>query len=146
MNLTYAICLLLLASFASSFSPISFSRVLRPTTSLSSSPELDDVTKDRIEKLVNENKVFLFMKGNKVFPQCGFSNTACRILSAINAEFETFNVLEDESMRSGIKAYSSWPTIPQLYVGGEFIGGTDIMIEMFQNGELAEMIEVQSAS
>jgi monothiol glutaredoxin len=86
------------------------------------------------------------MKGNKLFPQCGFSNTACRILDALNTPYETVNVLEDENIRNGIKIYSSWPTIPQLYVNGEFIGGSDIMIEMYQNGQLAEMIEVANAN
>ena len=76
----------------------------------------------------------------------GFSNTACRILDAINKPYETVNVLDDEKIRNGIKLYSSWPTIPQLYVQGEFIGGSDIMVELYQNGQLAEMIEVASAS
>ena len=76
----------------------------------------------------------------------GFSNTACRILDAINTPFETVNVLENEDIRSGIKVYSSWPTIPQLYVNGEFVGGSDIMIEMYNSGELAEMIEVANAN
>jgi monothiol glutaredoxin len=109
-------------------------------------PELDEVTKLKIEKLVLENKVLLFMKGNKLFPQCGFSNTACRILDAIGAPYESVNVLEDDKIRNGIKVFSQWPTIPQLYVNGEFIGGSDIMIELYQNGELAEMIEVARAS
>ena len=81
------------------------------------------------------------MKGSKVFPQCGFSNTACQILQSYNIDFETVDVLADESIRQGVKEFSQWPTIPQLYVAGEFIGGSDIMIEMYQNGELAEMIE-----
>jgi len=109
-------------------------------------PELDDKLKAKLETMVKDNKIMLFMKGNKLFPQCGFSNTACRILDAINVPYETVNVLEDDAVRNGIKVYSSWPTIPQLYVDGEFIGGTDIMIEMYQNGELAEMIEVSQAS
>lgn len=108
-------------------------------------PQMDDRTKERIDTLVKGNKVLLFMKGNKIFPQCGFSNTACRILDAINTPYETVNVLEDESIRSAIKVYSSWPTIPQLYVSGEFVGGSDIMIELYNNGELAELIEVANA-
>lgn len=76
----------------------------------------------------------------------GFSNTAVRILDAIGKQYETVNVLEDEKIRSGIKAYSAWPTIPQLYVNKEFVGGSDIMIEMYQNGQLAELIEVASAN
>ncbi len=108
--------------------------------------ELDDRLRSKIDTLIKTNKVVLFMKGNKLFPQCGFSNTACRILDALNTPYETVNVLEDENIRSGIKIYSSWPTIPQLYVNGEFIGGSDIMIEMYQNGQLAEMIEVANAN
>lgn len=108
--------------------------------------ELDDRLRLKIDTLITNNKVVLFMKGNKLFPQCGFSNTACRILDALNTPYETVNVLEDENIRSGIKIYSSWPTIPQLYVNGEFVGGSDIMIEMYQNGQLAEMIEVANAN
>tara|TARA_A100001035_G_C27673901_1_gene449708 strand:- start:416 stop:907 length:492 start_codon:yes stop_codon:yes gene_type:complete len=107
---------------------------------------LDDRIRDKLQTMVDDNKVLLFMKGNKLFPQCGFSNTACRILDAINVPYETVNVLEDDNIRNGIKVFSSWPTIPQLYVDGEFVGGSDIMIEMYQNGELAEMIEVATAS
>ena len=98
------------------------------------------------QEVVGANKVLLFMKGNKIFPQCGFSNTAVRILDAIGQPFETVNVLDDDRIRNGVKEFSSWPTIPQLYVDGEFVGGTDVMIELYQNGELAEMIEVATAS
>jgi len=76
----------------------------------------------------------------------GFSNTACRILDALNTPYETVNVLDDDRIRNGIKVYSSWPTIPQLYVAGEFVGGSDIMIELYQSGELAEQIEIANAS
>merc|ERR1712194_570473 len=96
---------------------------------------------ERIEKLVNSNTVMLFMKGNKMFPQCGFSNTAIQIMNAVDTPFETFDVLSDNEIRQGIKDYAGWPTIPQLYVEGEFIGGCDIMIEMYQSGELQEIIE-----
>lgn len=109
-------------------------------------PELDDRTKDRIAAAVASSKVFLFMKGNKLEPQCGFSNTACRILDALETTYETFDVLADEEVRAGIKVYSQWPTIPQLYIEGEFVGGTDIMIEMYQDGSLAEMVELANAS
>ena len=85
------------------------------------------------------------MKGSKIFPQCGFSNTATQILQTFNIDFHTVDVLADESIRSGVKDFSQWPTIPQLYVAGEFIGGSDIMIEMYQNGELGEMIEKAKA-
>lgn len=105
------------------------------------------------------------MKGNKVFPQCGFSNTACRyipsfsdmyiilmcynvyrILDTMNVPYETVDVLADPEIRAGIKIFSSWPTIPQLYINGEFIGGSDIMLEMYQSGELAEMCEIANAN
>jgi len=103
--------------------------------------ERPEQTQARIKDLVDSNPVLLFMKGSKVFPQCGFSNTACQILQSYNIDFETVDVLADEMIRQGVKEFSQWPTIPQLYVAGEFIGGSDIMIEMYQNGELAEMIE-----
>jgi monothiol glutaredoxin len=92
---------------------------------------------DFIKELVTSHRVVLFMKGNKFFPQCGFSARAVQILSQTGVEFETFDVLSDMEVRSGIKEYAQWPTIPQLYVDGEFLGGSDIMMEMFQNGELA---------
>ncbi|KAG5182223.1 thioredoxin-like protein [Tribonema minus] len=95
----------------------------------------------RIDSMVKENKVMLFMKGNKMFPQCGFSNTAVQVLRASDVKFETFDVLSDPDIRQGIKEYSQWPTIPQLYVGGEFVGGSDILIELFQNGELKTTLE-----
>ena len=102
-------------------------------------------TKKRIQGLVDGNPVLLFMKGSKIFPQCGFSNTAVQILQSFGIDFETVDVLADESIRSGVKDFSQWPTIPQLYVAGEFIGGSDIMIEMYQSGELGEMIEKAKA-
>ena len=101
---------------------------------------------DAIDTMVKENKVFLFMKGNPNFPQCGFSNTAVQILNAVGQPYESFDVLSDNAVREGVKAYSNWPTIPQLYVDGEFLGGCDIMIEMYQDGSLAEEIEKASAS
>merc|ERR1719331_3440095 len=97
-------------------------------------------TKERIEDLINSNTVMLFMKGNKMFPQCGFSNTVVQILNALGTPFETFDVLGDQRIREDIKRYSSWPTIPQVYVEGEFLGGCDVMIEMYQSGELAELL------
>eukprot|EP00521_Asterionellopsis_glacialis_P005623 CAMPEP_0195270438 /NCGR_PEP_ID=MMETSP0706-20130129/14355_1 /TAXON_ID=33640 /ORGANISM="Asterionellopsis glacialis, Strain CCMP134" /LENGTH=177 /DNA_ID=CAMNT_0040325719 /DNA_START=27 /DNA_END=560 /DNA_ORIENTATION=- len=103
--------------------------------------ETPENTQKRIQSLVDENPVMLFMKGSKLFPQCGFSNTACQILMSYGIEFETADVLADNAIRSGVKEFSQWPTIPQLYVGGEFIGGSDIMIELYQSGELGEMIE-----
>lgn len=108
-------------------------------------PETPEGTKARIQGLVDENPVLLFMKGSKIFPQCGFSNTAVQILTAYNIDFHTVDVLADEAIRQGVKDFSQWPTIPQLYVAGEFIGGSDIMIEMYQSGELGEMIEKAKA-
>lgn len=97
---------------------------------------LDQATKDRILQEVSSNDVVLFMKGSAVFPQCGFSATAVQILSHLNVKFASIDVLTDPSIRDGIKEYSEWPTIPQLYVKGEFVGGCDIMREMFETGEL----------
>ena len=100
---------------------------------------------DRIAKLVTENKVLLFMKGTPFFPQCGFSSTSIAILERLGVAFETVDVLADSEIRNGIKAYSEWPTIPQLYIGGEFVGGSDIMMEMYQDGELAELLKQAGA-
>ena len=95
----------------------------------------------RIDTLVKGNKVVLFMKGTAQFPQCGFSGRAIQILKACGVnELTTVNVLEDEGIRQGIKEYANWPTIPQLYVNGEFIGGSDIMMEMYQAGELQQTL------
>ncbi len=93
----------------------------------------------RIDALVKGHKVVLFMKGTAQFPQCGFSGRAVQILKACGVQdLQTVNVLEDEAIRQGIKEYANWPTIPQLYVNGEFIGGSDIMMEMYQSGELQQ--------
>src|SRR6476659_227611 len=94
----------------------------------------------RIAELVKQNDIVLFMKGTALFPQCGFSSRAIAILDRIGARYETVDVLQDPEIRSGIKDYSDWPTIPQLYVRGEFVGGSDIMMEMFESGELKELI------
>lgn len=96
----------------------------------------DTATNDRIETEVKSNDVVLFMKGTPVFPQCGFSAATVQILSYFGVKFSSVNVLEDADIRQGIKEYSDWPTIPQLYVKGEFVGGCDIIREMFQNQEL----------
>ncbi|MBN8848584.1 MULTISPECIES: Grx4 family monothiol glutaredoxin [unclassified Sphingomonas] len=95
----------------------------------------------RIDAVVKNNPVVLFMKGSPLFPQCGFSSRAVAILQHLGVEFESVDVLQDQGIRQGIKAYSDWPTIPQLYVGGEFVGGSDIMMEMYESGELAELFE-----
>lgn len=97
---------------------------------------------DTIKKQVTENNVILYMKGNAQFPQCGFSSKAVQILKACGVnDFMTVNVLEDPEIRQGIKEFSNWPTIPQLYVKGEFVGGSDIMSEMYESGELQDMLK-----
>nr|WP_294505988.1 Grx4 family monothiol glutaredoxin [uncultured Rhodopila sp.] len=95
----------------------------------------------RIESDITSNDVMLYMKGTPVFPQCGFSARVIQILQALGVPFKSANVLEDEELREGIKAFSQWPTIPQLYVKGEFIGGCDIVTEMFQAGELETLLK-----
>ncbi len=96
--------------------------------------------KSRIDQLVKSNEVVLFMKGTPLFPQCGFSSRAIAILDRLGAQYETVDVLQDPEIRQGIKEYSEWPTIPQLYVKGEFVGGSDIMMEMFESGELKDLL------
>ena len=97
--------------------------------------------KQRIDELVKGHRVMLFMKGTAQFPMCGFSGRAVQVLKACGVDqFDTFNVLEDEEVRQGIKDYANWPTIPQLYVDGEFVGGSDIMMEMYQSGELQQLL------
>ena len=99
-------------------------------------------TQAQIKEIVEGNPVVLFMKGNAQFPQCGFSGRAIQILQACGvAKPHTVNVLEDQDIREGVKAYANWPTIPQLYVNGEFIGGSDIMTEMYQSGELQQLLK-----
>lgn len=100
-----------------------------------------DATQQRIDEMVKGNRVMLFMKGTAQFPMCGFSGRAIQILKACGVSNPaTFNVLEDEAVRQGIKLYAQWPTIPQLYVNGEFVGGSDIMMEMYQSGELQQVL------
>ena len=94
----------------------------------------------RIQTEINANPVMLFMKGNALFPQCGFSARVVQILTHLGVKFQTANVLEDAELRDGIKSYSQWPTIPQLYVKGEFVGGCDIVTEMYQSGELETLL------
>ena len=98
-------------------------------------------TSTRIDAIVQANDVTLFMKGTALFPQCGFSSRAVAILDHLGVAFETVDVLQDPEIRNGIKEYSDWPTIPQLYVKGEFVGGSDIMMEMFEAGELQQLME-----
>jgi monothiol glutaredoxin len=105
-------------------------------------PEL----KERIDNLVNQHKILVFMKGNKLMPQCGFSNNVVQILNTLGVPYETVDVLEDYEIRQGIKDYSNWPTIPQVYIDGEFVGGSDVLIELYQKGELQQIVEVALAS
>ena len=99
----------------------------------------------RIDQMVKGHRVMLFMKGTAQFPMCGFSGRAVQILKACGAQdLSTFNVLEDEAVRQGIKEYANWPTIPQLYVNGEFVGGSDIMMEMYQSGELQQLLTAKA--
>jgi monothiol glutaredoxin len=107
---------------------------------------MSDVQK-RIDDLVKGNRVMLFMKGTAQFPQCGFSGRAIQVLKQCGVKnLITVNVLEDEDVRQSVKEYANWPTIPQLYVKGEFVGGSDIMMEMFQSGELAELLKTVEAA
>jgi monothiol glutaredoxin len=98
----------------------------------------------RIDEIVKGNEVVLFMKGTQLFPQCGFSSRAVAILDHLGAEYQTVDVLQDQEIRNGIKQYSDWPTIPQLYVKGEFVGGSDIMMEMFESGELQQLVKAEA--
>jgi monothiol glutaredoxin len=98
-------------------------------------------TKTRIDEIVGGNDVVLFMKGTALFPQCGFSSRAVAILDHLGVGFETVDVLQDPEIRQGIKDYSDWPTVPQLYVKGEFVGGSDIMMEMYEAGELQQLLD-----
>ncbi|HIK45291.1 MAG TPA: Grx4 family monothiol glutaredoxin [Leptolyngbyaceae cyanobacterium M65_K2018_010] len=107
---------------------------------------MDASVKERIDQMVQGNTIMVFMKGNKLMPQCGFSNNVVQILNILGVPFETFDVLSDPEIRQGIKDYSNWPTIPQVYVNGEFLGGSDIMIELYQSGKLQEIVEVALAS
>ncbi len=101
--------------------------------------------KQKIGELVGSNDIVLFMKGTALFPQCGFSSRAIAILDHLGQPYETVDVLQDPEIRSGIKEYSDWPTVPQLYVKGEFVGGSDIMMEMFESGELKQLVDAPGA-
>ncbi|MCU6455609.1 Grx4 family monothiol glutaredoxin [Sphingomonas sp. A2-49] len=107
---------------------------------------MTDDTNARIDSVVKTNRVVLFMKGSPLFPQCGFSSRAIAILDHLNVQYESVDVLQDQGIRQGIKAYSDWPTIPQLYVDGEFVGGSDIMMEMYESGELATLLGGETAA
>jgi monothiol glutaredoxin len=105
---------------------------------------MSDTVTDRIQSDIAANKVMLYMKGTAMFPQCGFSARVVQILNHLEVPFATANVLEDQALREGIKQFSNWPTIPQLYVDGEFVGGSDIITEMFQTGELETLLAEKS--
>ena len=96
--------------------------------------------RERIDEIVRGDDIVLFMKGTELFPQCGFSSRAVAILNHLGVPFKTVDVLRDPDVRQGVKEYSDWPTIPQLYVKGQFVGGSDIMMEMFENGELQQLV------
>ncbi|MFZ4405081.1 MAG: Grx4 family monothiol glutaredoxin [Pseudobdellovibrionaceae bacterium] len=98
-------------------------------------------TREKIEGLLNQDKVVLFMKGTQQFPMCGFSARACAILKELGVNFTGVNVLDDEEIRQGIKEYGNWPTVPQLYINKQLVGGSDIMMEMYQSGELQTLIK-----
>lgn len=101
---------------------------------------MDTAVKEKIEGEITKSDVVLFMKGNPIFPQCGFSATTAGVLNHLGLDYHSIDVLQDPDIREGIKAYANWPTIPQVYVKGEFIGGCDIVKDMFETGELAEML------
>jgi monothiol glutaredoxin len=103
-------------------------------------------TTEKIDNLIKENKIMVFMKGTRMMPQCGFSNQVVQILNILAVPYETVDVLADQDIRQGVKEYSNWPTIPQVYINGEFIGGSDVMTELYQKGELQQMVEVALAS
>ena len=107
---------------------------------------MENQTRIKIQELINSNPLMVFMKGTKLMPQCGFSNNVVQILNSLGVEFSTFDVLSDYAVREGIKEYSDWPTIPQVYLKGEFLGGSDILIEMYNSGTLKEKIEIELAS
>ncbi len=107
---------------------------------------MENTTKNKIQNLIDSNPVMVFMKGTKLMPQCGFSNNVVQILNSLGVTFNTFDVLTDFEIREGIKEFSEWPTIPQVYLKGEFLGGSDILIEMYNSGTLKEKIEIALAS
>jgi monothiol glutaredoxin len=115
-------------------------------TKLGNTKPMTPEIQGKIDNLLSENKIMVFMKGTKLMPQCGFSNNVVQILNTLGVPFETINVLDDFDIRQGIKEYSNWPTIPQVYINGEFIGGSDILIELYQKGELQELVELALAS
>jgi monothiol glutaredoxin len=118
-----------------------YSENLRRSLAGGKARQMSDETNKFIEDSVKSNDVFLFMKGTPDFPQCGFSNQVVQVLTYLGVDYKSANVLADPELREGIKVYTNWPTIPQLYVKGEFVGGADIVREMFQAGELQQLLE-----
>ena len=102
--------------------------------------------KEKIDNLVQQNKIMVFMKGSKLMPMCGFSNNVVQIINTLAVPYATYDILEDPEVRQGIKEQSDWPTIAQVYINGEFVGGSDILIELYQKGELQQIVEVAMAS
>jgi monothiol glutaredoxin len=98
----------------------------------------------RIEEHINDHNIVLFMKGNTTFPQCGFSGKVVKVLNTLGAKYFVVDVLEDQEIREGIKSFSNWPTIPQLYINGNFVGGCDIILDLYESGDLAKMIAISS--
>ncbi|AUW59487.1 monothiol glutaredoxin, Grx4 family [Sphingobium sp. SCG-1] len=107
---------------------------------------MTEATQERLAGIVKSNDVVLFMKGTPLFPQCGFSSRAIAILEHLGVDYDSVDVLQDQEVRQGIKEFSDWPTIPQLYVKGEFVGGSDIMMEMFEAGELQQLMDEQGVA
>jgi monothiol glutaredoxin len=107
---------------------------------------MNPATQQQIDSMIKQNKIMVFMKGDRLQPQCGFSNNVVQILNILGVPYETCDILADDEVRQGIKEYSSWPTIPQVYIKGEFIGGSDVMAELYQKGELQQIVEVALAS
>lgn len=102
---------------------------------------LTDAMRERLQKDVTENDVVLYMKGSQDFPMCGFSARASQVLKAAKVKFADFNILDDDELRQGLKVFSEWPTFPQCYIKGQFVGGSDILLEMYENGELQELVK-----
>jgi monothiol glutaredoxin len=132
----------------SSFALLPAQQLLIQTFSYSPTlyPLMTTPTTEKIGKLIADNKIMVFMKGNKLMPQCGFSNQVVQILNILGVPYETVDVLADQDIRQGVKEYSNWPTIPQVYIDGEFVGGSDVLTELYQKGELQQMVEVALAS
>jgi monothiol glutaredoxin len=137
------------AAFSAPASGLSASRMVQRGSFARMSSDFSqlntDATNDRISELIGSNKIMVFMKGSKMMPQCGFSNAVVQVFNSMKVPFTTFDVLSDGEIRQGIKEFSQWPTIPQVYIDGEFIGGCDIVVEMYQKGELQELAARVSA-